>query len=166
MNPTTTEILVRDATAADAELIAKYNDDLAHESEGRPLDMPTVRAGVARVLADPTLGRYFIAELAGRAVGQTMLTYEWSDWRNAMFWWIQSVYVDPQFRRRGVFTALCRHVEQLARASEGVTGLRLYVEGNNTAAQHTYARLGFANSGHAVKEIDWSGLPPVSEGHR
>jgi len=105
--------------------------------------------------------RYFIAmrqaDVAGREtvslpVGTLMLTDEWSDWRNGWWWWIQSVYVAPDHRRRGVYAALHRHVEALARATPGVVGLRLYVERDNARAQETYAALGMVDAGYAVFE--------------
>lgn len=156
------DILIRDAFEHDAELIAQFNDAMALETEGRSLDTPTVCAGVEAVFAQPNLARFFIAEIDGRNIGQAMITYEWSDWRNGVFWWLQSVYVHPKYRRRGVFSALFDHIQALARRTEGVVGLRLYVEDHNGKAMSTYAKLGFKPSGHAVQEIDWSGLPAVS----
>ena len=91
-------------------------------------------------------------ETVGVAVGTLMLTSEWSDWRNGDWWWIQSVYVPEAHRRGGVFAAMYRHVEQLARATPGVIGLRLYVETDNAAAQRTYAALGMQDAGYAMYE--------------
>ena len=144
------------AAAADAETVAAFNVALAAESEDLALDPPTVRAGVRAVLADPAKGRYFIARLtegpeAGAVIGQLMVTTEWSDWRNGPLWWVQSVYVRQDRRRRGVFTALFRHVVEAARAA-GSPGVRLYVEGHNAAARATYARLGLKDSGYLVME--------------
>ena len=147
---------VRDAVAADAPLIAEFNSALALESEGKRLDSDTVRRGVERALAQPELCRYFLVESAGHVAGQLMLTYEWTDWRDGVFWWIQSVYVRPEFRRQGAFRALFEHAAALARSTSDVRGLRLYVEHQNHAAQATYERLGLAPSGHALYEIDWS----------
>ena len=97
------------------------------------------------MLEDASKGRYWVAVADDRIVGQLMVTYEWSDWRNGNIWWIQSVYVHPDWRRRGVFRALYRNVESLAAATPGVIGLRLYVETGNTRAQQTYAALGMVN---------------------
>src|SRR3970282_1163554 len=97
---------VRDATQADLEFIARANSALAAESEGQALDHALLLPGIRAVLDDPTLGRYYLAEIAGRPVGQLMTTYEWSDWRNGVFLWIQSVYVLPANRGAGVFRAL------------------------------------------------------------
>jgi ribosomal protein S18 acetylase RimI-like enzyme len=98
-----------------------------------------------------------VAELDGRVVGQLMVTYEWSDWRNGAFWWIQSVYVLPEARRCGAFSALYSHVERLAKATPGVCGLRLYVELANERAQATYRRCGMTDAGYRVMEADYSG---------
>jgi ribosomal protein S18 acetylase RimI-like enzyme len=107
-------------------------------------------AGVRAVLDDPARGVYFVAERAGEVVGQTMITTEWSDWRNGWLWWIQSVYVCADARRQGVFRALYEHVQEMARNDPTVIGLRLYVEENNRAAQETYRRMGMEPMGFLV----------------
>ena len=145
-------IHVRDATGDDAALVCDFNARLARESEGKELDLALLRPGVAAVLADRHKGRYFIAEDDGQVVGQLAITFEWSDWRNGWFWWVQSVYVVPEARRRGVFRALYRHVEQAARADPEVIGIRLYVERENTAAHGTYLKMGMAWAGYHVME--------------
>ena len=149
-------VLIRDATPADAETIAEFNNRMAMETEGRELDRDVLLAGVNALLGDSTKGRYWVAVSNGQVVGQIMTTYEWSDWRNGMLWWIQSVYVHPEHRRKGVFSSLYRHVESLARASDHVCGIRLYVETNNTNAQRTYAALGMGKPHYEVMEVDFS----------
>jgi GNAT superfamily N-acetyltransferase len=143
---------VRPAVPADAPLVVEFNRLLAEESEGKALDPALLAPGVAAALADPHKGRYFVAEGEGTVAGQTMITYEWSDWRNGWFWWIQSVYVRPEHRRRGVFRTLFDHIEGLARRDPEVIGLRLFVENNNRAAQATYARMGMKPAGYFVLE--------------
>lgn len=145
-------MLLRDATPGDAEIITEYNARLARETEGRDLDRAVLTAGVRALLADPAKGRYFVAEAAGEVIGQVMITYEWSDWRNGMIWWLQSVYVPAAFRRRGVFRALFEHVQRLASQQPGVCGLRLYVERENARAKDAYARQGMVNAGYEVFE--------------
>lgn len=142
---------IRPARPEDAPFIVDANCRMALETEDLMLDRPTVELGVAAVLHDPTRGLYFLAEQDGRPVGQLMITFEWSDWRNGNLWWLQSVYVVPEFRRRGVFTALYRHLRALAEQS-GAAGVRLYVEENNTIAQQTYRRLGMDMSHYRVME--------------
>ena len=134
--------VTRPATPADAPLIVAMNLALAWESEAKRLDPAVLARGVAECLADRAKGFYLLAELGGEVVGQVLVTFEWSDWRDGNFWWIQSVYVAESARRRGVFTQLYRHLESLARA-EGAVGFRLYVEADNAAGQSTYAALGF-----------------------
>jgi GNAT superfamily N-acetyltransferase len=152
---------IRLAEPADADMLAQWARAMALETEHRPLDIDVVRAGVAAGIADAGKARYFVAmqdaplagrETIGSAVGTLMLTQEWSDWRNGDWWWVQSVYVPPEHRRQGVFGALYRHVEGLARATAGVIGLRLYVERDNAAAQATYAALGMRDAGYRIYE--------------
>jgi ribosomal protein S18 acetylase RimI-like enzyme len=142
---------IRPGAPRDAETIADFNAAMAQETEHLTLDRPTLLAGVRAALADVSKARYFVADAGGRVVGQLMLTREWSDWRNGDIWWIQSVYVARDFRGRGVFKALYRHVQQLARVA-GAAGLRLYVEKENGAAQKTYESLGMSLTHYLVME--------------
>jgi GNAT superfamily N-acetyltransferase len=137
---------IRDATPGDLIFIVEANRALAAETEGVRLDPDTVRAGVEALLDARAPGRYWIAEIDGRAVGQLLVTFEWSDWRNRVVWWIQSVYVVPSARRHGVFRALHAHARREAQ-SAGAAGLRLYVDVTNTAAQAVYDAIGM-NGGH------------------
>jgi len=148
-------IRIRDARPSDAAVIAGFNVKMAMETENRSLDPLLINPGVAAVLADATKGRYWVAELDGEVIGQLMVTYEWSDWRNGAFWWIQSVYVRSDSRRNGVFSLLHRHVESIARATPDVCGLRLYVERDNQRAQKTYLALGMSAPGYQVMEVDF-----------
>lgn len=149
-------ITIRTATVADVETIAANNLALALEADRHRLDPETVRNGVRRILADPARGVYYVAQREGKVVGQLLITREWSDWRDGWFWWIQSVYVAPDARRRGVYRALHQHVQSQARRQPDVCGIRLYTEGANTAAQHVYERLGMNRSAYVLYELDWS----------
>ena len=143
---------IREALPKDADAIAGYNTDMARETEGKSLDPGIIGAGVAALLADATKGRYWVAESDGQVIGQLMITYEWSDWRNGNVWWIQSVYVHPEWRRQGVFGALYQHVKSLAATDPEVIGLRLYVEENNVRARQTYEALGMVHPKYLVME--------------
>jgi len=149
------DLHIREASPDDASTIAEFNSRLASETEGRPLDPELINPGVAAVVADSGKGRYWVADVDGSVVGQLLVTYEWSDWRNGMLWWIQSVYVQKDYRRKGVFSALYRHVESLARQDPEVCGLRLYVEKDNKRAQETYLKLGMVLPGYQVMEVDF-----------
>ncbi|HEX3869061.1 MAG TPA: GNAT family N-acetyltransferase [Pirellulales bacterium] len=147
---------VRDARLDDLPTIVEFNVRLAEESENKRLDGCVLERGVRRALASRDMCRYFVAEERGAVVGQTMVTYELTDWRDGVLWWIQSVYVQPEARGRGVFRSLYEHIERLARADPEARGLRLYVEHHNETALATYERLGMRPSGHLLYEIDWS----------
>jgi GNAT superfamily N-acetyltransferase len=145
-------LVLRSATPADAAVIVEYNRRLAEETEGKRLDPRVLAAGVAAGLADPEKALYFLAEEDGAVLGQMMITREWSDWRNGWMWWIQSVYIRADARRRGVFRTLYQYVADLARSRPDVIGLRLYVKQHNHTAQQTYTRLGMERTGYLVFE--------------
>ena len=147
----TESISIRPATAADAAAIAGFNQAMALETEGKQLSPSAVQGGVLAVFADAARGFYLVAEQAGDVVGGLMVTFEWSDWRNADFWWIQSVYVVPQARRQGIFARLYGEIEVRARAA-GACGLRLYVENENASAIATYHSLGMGDAQYRVME--------------
>lgn len=141
---------IRRATPADAAVIADFNRRLADETEDKILDPEVLARGVAAALADPRKAIYWVADDGTTVVGQISITTEWSDWRNGWLWWVQSVYVRPEARRQGVFRALYEHVYQAARQDPEVIGLRLYVEGDNHAAQQTYVRMGMEWTSYGV----------------
>jgi ribosomal protein S18 acetylase RimI-like enzyme len=141
-------VRLRAAMPADAAVVAEFNRRLAFESEGKELDPATLATGVTAVLADVHKGFYTLAELDGEVVGQTLITYEWSDWRNGWFWWIQSVYVRDDCRGKGIFRAIYNHLHAAAVADPTVIGIRLYVERDNIAAQKIYAKLGLEDEGY------------------
>ena len=136
------EIRIRAARMEDCENLAVFNAAMAVETENKTLDPAVLRAGVARILAEPARGFYLVAEIDGAVAGCLMVTFEWSDWRNGDWWWLQSVYVMPEYRRHGVFRALYAEVERRAIERNDVVGVRLYVERDNARAQRTYASLG------------------------
>ena len=144
---------------SDAALVADFNLRMAWETEQRRLDAARVQAGVAALLGDSAKGTYFLAEAekdgAPVVAGQLLITYEWSDWRNGHFWWIQSVYVSEEFRCRGIFRALFDHIHTLARARKDVCGLRLYMDAHNNGARRTYERLGLKQTNYEMFEIDF-----------
>ncbi|MBW3670234.1 MAG: GNAT family N-acetyltransferase [Acidobacteria bacterium] len=142
----------REAVREDAETIVAFQVAMAGETEEIELDPETCRKGVEAVFDDPSLGRYFVAEQDGRVVASLLITYEWSDWRSGMVWWIQSVYVESQLRRKGVYRGLYDHVRQIARSDETIRGIRLYVDRRNTHAQKVYENLGMDGAHYIVFE--------------
>ena len=142
---------IRLATPADAGVLIEFNAAMALESERKELLPDVIGAGVRSLLGNPAAGFYLLAE-QDSAVGSLMITKEWSDWRNGTFWWIQSVYVRPQFRRQGVYKNLYRHVQELASKDPAVCGFRLYVERENERAQATYSALGMKQTHYLVFE--------------
>jgi GNAT superfamily N-acetyltransferase len=134
---------IRDAHLDDADSLIAFNRAMAKETEDKELDPGILGAGVRKLLADPNLGRYFVAvDGQDQVIGQIMITTEWSDWRCGHFYWIQSVFVPPEQRRQGIYGALHQHVVDHARARGDVVGVRLYVEPHNDRAKKTYESLG------------------------
>ena len=146
------EIVVRQATLDDSTILSQFNMSMAEETEGRQLDQTTVNAGVKQLFRDSRQGFYLMAEVGGSARGSLMITYEWSDWRNGLFWWIQSVYVVPTARRSGVFTALYQYVKKMAQDDNAACGLRLYMEKDNLPARAVYMAMGMDTTPYQVFE--------------
>lgn len=140
------------AVSEDVDFLVAANLAMARETEGRELDPKRLRSGVERAFSDPARGRYFVARVGGERAGCLMVTREWSDWRDGWFWWIQSVWVRPELRGRGVYRSLHGHVRNLAIAAGDVVGLRLYVDRDNEVAQRTYGALGMAPTDYLLYE--------------
>ncbi|MDC0603327.1 GNAT family N-acetyltransferase [Aliiglaciecola sp.] len=146
---------VRKATLNDAIALVDFNQAMAFETEKKQLDSDILTAGVNQLLNDENKGFYLVAELpSGEIAGSLMVTFEWSDWRNSQFWWIQSVYIRPQNRRQGIYSKLYNNVKALANEEQGVCGFRLYVEKDNITAQKTYQNLGMHESHYDMYETD------------
>ena len=146
---------IRKATLNDAIALVDFNQAMAFETEKKQLDSDILTAGVNQLLNDENKGFYLVAELpSGEIAGSLMVTFEWSDWRNSQFWWIQSVYIRPQNRRQGIYSKLYNNVKALANEEQGVCGFRLYVEKDNITAQKTYQNLGMHESHYDMYETD------------
>ena len=151
-------LIIRPARAEDVDVLVRFSAAMAKETEGRPLNTARLREGTRAVLGSPERGFYLVAEVTDRSprvVGQLLVTFEWSDWRNAAFWWIQSVYVDPAWRRRGVYRTMHRAILEQAKSRGDVCGVRLYVERTNKTAKTVYARVGLETSSYHVFENDF-----------
>jgi GNAT superfamily N-acetyltransferase len=142
----------RDARLSDIQEIVDFQIAMAEETEQLQLDRTICSSGVRAVLENPDLGRYYVGESNGSVVASTLITYEWSDWRNGVVWWIQSVYVLPEARKKGVYAGLYRYLQALAQADSHVRGIRLYVDRRNQEAQKVYSRLGMNGDHYQVFE--------------
>jgi GNAT superfamily N-acetyltransferase len=143
---------IRPARPEDAPVIAELQLLMARETEGLELDPDIVARGVGGVFADRTRGEYFVAEEDGRTIGCLMVTPEWSDWRNGTVLWVQSLYVIPEMRGRGIYRALYEHLQARVQASPDLMGIRLYVDKRNTTAQRVYTRLGMTREHYELFE--------------
>lgn len=144
---------VREALKEDASAIVSFQLAMAAETEQLMLDPEVVDKGVSAVFEDPKKGRYYVTELNGEVIASLMTTFEWSDWRNGTVMWIQSVYVLPQYRRRGVYRKMYSFLQNLVYESNDLKGIRLYVDKSNTRAQATYWELGM-NAEH-YQTFEW-----------
>ena len=145
-------INLRMATVQDIDNITLFNTEMAFETESIYLDQADLRRGIAAVLSDSNLGFYLISELEGVMIGQILITKEWSDWRNGWFWWIQSVFVEPNRRRMGVYGAMYKKIVDMAGSEGNVCGLRLYVDRDNLSAKQVYSHLGMSQSHYDLYE--------------
>ncbi|HWQ65995.1 MAG TPA: GNAT family N-acetyltransferase [Methanospirillum sp.] len=150
------EIVIRPAAPEDTEEIIRNTERMAMESEGRLLNPERVRAGVTHLIHDHSRGFYLIADVDGMLAGQLMVTYEWSDWHCGDYWWIQSVYIAPHLRRKGIFTTLYQNIIKRATESEQVVGVRLYVETENHTAKKTYQTLGMNQTQYEMFESQFT----------
>ena len=153
-------IRVRNATRADIERIAEFQQAMALETEGRKLDSAVSTQGITAIFDDPVKGFYIVAAAraadgsADEVIGSLLITYEWSDWNNATHWWIQSVYVDAAWRRKGVYRTMYEHILRMTEGRRDICSIRLYVERTNSVAQQTYKSLGMSHSHYDLYEID------------
>jgi len=146
------ELLIRKAEENDVLTLVEFNRLLAWETEKKSLDTNRLLPGVRAIINNPTRGTYYVATENSLVLGQLLITTEWSDWRNGWFWWIQSVYIRENARKKGVFRILYEHVIQLAKNQGDVVGIRLYVERENHSAQATYYRLGLTTTSYLLFE--------------
>ena len=151
-------MIIRQALSQDAAELAEFNINMARETEGIELIPEVISAGVRTMIDNPQWGFYLVVELDNGIQAALMVTTEWSDWRNGMFWWIQSVYVRPQYRRQGLYRELYERVKELAEHEEAICGFRLYVERDNKNAQNTYRALGMAETDYKIFEELMPGL--------
>ncbi|MFW6007130.1 MAG: GNAT family N-acetyltransferase [Halanaerobiales bacterium] len=146
--------MIRKARLPDVETIVNNNYKMAQETENHELDKNILRKGVTEAVLDDSKACYYLYEEDKKIIGQIMITKEWSDWREGYFWWIQSVYVGKEHRRKGVFRKLFQYIKNLAQEDEEVCGLRLYVEENNKIAQSTYKNLGLDKTSYLMYECE------------
>ncbi len=144
-------ITIRDATKQDAQVIAEFQQKMARETEDLNLDINKVTAGVNAVMADRSKGFYIIAE-EDVVVASMLLTPEWSDWRNSYFLWIQSLFVIPAYRKKGVFRMMYDYVKEKVNASDTFAGIKLYVDQHNETAQLAYEKVGMESSHYRLYE--------------
>jgi ribosomal protein S18 acetylase RimI-like enzyme len=146
-------IEIRKAQNSDCNSIVRFQEEMAWESERFRLDYNTVLKGVETALNNEALGIYYVAIVENEVVGSLLTTYEWSDWRNGTVLWIQSVYVDSSYRKKGVYSALYDHIRILVSEDESLKGIRLYVDESNITAREVYARLGM--NGEHYRVFEW-----------
>lgn len=146
-------IIIRKALPGDSLKIAGFQVEMAKETENLDLDTAVVRKGVDAVFADKSKGSYYIAESGGFVIASLLTTYEWSDWRNGMIVWLQSVYVLPEFRKKGIFNELFMYIKQMVEADPTYFGIRLYVDNTNEQAIQVYRKCGM--DGDHYRLFEW-----------
>ncbi|MGF1584492.1 MAG: GNAT family N-acetyltransferase [Bacteroidales bacterium] len=145
-------IEIRKAHAGEYIIIANFQQEMAMETENLSLDPATVRKGVMAVFDDPSKGCYYVAEYEGKVAGSLLTTYEWSDWRNSQIIWIQSVFILPEFRNKGIYKMLYQHIKQLVQDDPGISGIRLYVDKSNHKAAGIYRHCGMDGDHYQLYE--------------
>ena len=148
------DVLVRKGITEDSDDIVRFQQVMAFETEGKVLNAATLKSGVAAMFSSYANGFYLVAEGEGKLIGSLLITYEWSDWRNATYWWIQSVFVLPEWRRKGIYRSMHDYVLNIAVSRRDICGIRLYVDHGNEIAQRTYMDLGMVHSNYDLYEMD------------
>lgn len=151
------DIIIRRATTDETDIIAEFNQEMAMETENKILPTQIISKGVKNLFARPQSGFYLVCEFQKKIIGSCMITFEWSDWRNGYFWWIQSLYIKPDFRRKGIFRRMYFFIKKQARQAKDVCGIRLYVDKNNTIAKRTYCNLGMSETDYRLYEEEFFG---------
>ena len=149
------QISIREGSISDTPTIAKFQTQMALETESKILKESTIRQGVESVLKCPNKGFYIIAETDSQIIGSLLVTFEWSDWRNGWFFWIQSVFVDAKYRRQGVYRVMHSEVIRRTKESGNCCGIRLYVEKDNRNAQKVYKTLGMHETDYYLYEEEF-----------
>ena len=145
---------IRKAEKRDVDSLVDFNQAMAQETEGKELPADVLRPGVSAVFEDANKGFYVVAEIDETVIGGLLITFEWSDWRNKWFWWIQSVYIRPEHRGRSIYSQMYEFVQQLASERGDVCGFRLYVEEENSKAQRVYEKLGMSKTYYLMYEAE------------
>ena len=145
------DLTITQGKASDIDTIVRFQADMAMESEGTMLDMDRLTLGVSSAINDEQKGIYLVARANDTPIGSLMLTREWSDWNNQWYWWIQSVYVMPEYRKKGVYKAMYATLKDMAQEN-GVSQIRLYADRTNLSAQQVYQRLGMRESHYLMFE--------------
>ncbi len=144
-------VSIQEATVHDKAVIATFQIKMALETEGLDLDQVVLKQGVAAVFNDVAKGKYFVAKDGDKTIGSLMITYEWSDWRNGWVWWIQSVFIEEDYRQKGVFKQMYLHIQKVAKKAKA-RGLRLYVDKSNVNAQAVYKAIGMDGDHYTLFE--------------
>ncbi len=144
--------MIREANANDISSIIDFQFKMALETENLNLNKKVLTEGVHKIFKDPSKGKYFVAEMNGKVIGSTMITYEWSDWRNGTVIWLQSVYILPEYRGQKIFSRIYKHIKQIAKQDTSVAGIRLYVDKTNQHAQSVYQTLGMNGDHYTTYE--------------
>lgn len=148
-----TQVSYRKAIASDAETICSFQVAMAWETEKFKLNPEICLLGVRAVFEDSHRGQYYVCHLHGKVIGSLLITYEWSDWRNGVVWWIQSVFIDPEYRGQKFYSQFYEYIKELSRTNPSVQGLRLYVDKRNEVAQKIYSKLGM--NGNHYQVFEW-----------
>ena len=145
---------IRNATRTDIPHIVRFNAAMALETENIVLETDILTSGVTALMKDPEKGFYIVAETESEIRACLLITYEWSDWRNGLFWWIQSVYVEKQYRKAGLFKLMYNHIRDLIDKKQTIVGLRLYVDQENVNAQKVYESMGMSKTNYQLYEFE------------
>ena len=151
-NERVVDFVLRKAIDADIETITRAQLAMAWESEQLSLSAEIVKRGVRHIIEHPDQGFYLLAETDSQIVAACMILHEWSDWRCGRILWLHSLYVEPEFRRQGVFKAFYQHLQDMVKTNADLHGIRLYVDKSNHLAQLVYRTMGMSSDHYTLYE--------------
>jgi GNAT superfamily N-acetyltransferase len=105
---------IRDAEAADSELILHFVRELARYEKAEH-EVVATRADIeASIFGEQSTVRALICEADGQPIGFAVYFFNYSTWQGRRGLYLEDLYVSPEYRGSGAGKALLRHLARIA----------------------------------------------------